>query len=860
MSREDDVFDLPASTHEDVNLTFWAEHCSTSQYHLYSEALSSHPSMQVKRIGTIKLQVSQPICQVVDLVGSGSMRVYGKERLWRLLHISQLNNLLALPADDQQDLLSNVLSYKGRTVLQIKCSSQVDISLGAAVLGQAGTVRLALHNDRGPVCHWKVVHLTDLEIKVKEISPISQLPEEYLILRKKKLISISPSHGSISEGSTSTIELQCSHAQVGEFLLPFFLQIDKGKLILIRASCQTLAPTQAGLVICRNELRFFPSPLSSKNVRIEMCEMYNPTLHKINFQATLNRHNKTSGESDYAQGTNKDKTHQELHQVQDDVFHILNWKGQIGPQSFAVIAFTFKPQHLTFSERHCTIKIHNEREYVVRLCGKGCSLKHFVKTAPTVEPSIQPVVDWLLPETNMLQISTTQLDFGFAPLFSLNQRVIFVQNVCKEAIRFRWHDVPEAQTSIDVLSWDAHNESSHFTHTFALHFTQDAAMASYLNWLHTWMAQVRERCLNFTITEENPTAAQDIRTAFEYIEALHPNPCPALPNTKSKTDGLSSGTPLSYPSPTLPAGPFTGSYPCPAPSSKPSATSLQADPLSPVFQHLLSLLQSRPDVKVPPLQPEPPIHRIHFSVAGHSIERSHFAKAFPNKSANFFFRSDERRDLPADKPAIVSPQYSAIATGYLSKVVHSILNENFKDDVQEVLNVSHSLYYADMLEKSTADAKLMGEEAELDSVGNYDEGGEDSRKNRTATRPKRSEDDEEPTAIYAVSPRVTLNRQANQEAAGDQENTRRHELTKPTLSQLLDCAENQEEAMKVIQSHHNSQSHVLGSTIYQLVARDLFHDIIASVLKDCRNYTFSLFEKPRLQLEDSQLDKTATSL
>lgn len=136
---------------------------------------------------------------------------------------------------------------------------------------------------------------------------------------------------------------------MGQHLLPFFLQIDKGKLILIRASCQTLAPSEVGLVLCRNELRFFPSPLSSKNVRIEMCEMYNPTLHKINFEATLTRHNKTSDESDYPQAINEDKTHHELHEVQDDVFRILNWKGQIGPQSFAVVAFTFKPQHLTFS-------------------------------------------------------------------------------------------------------------------------------------------------------------------------------------------------------------------------------------------------------------------------------------------------------------------------------------------------------------------------------------------------------------------------------------------------------------------------------------------------------------------------------
>ena len=182
MSREDDVFDLPALTHEDINLTFCAEHCGTSEYHLYSEALSNHPSMQVKRIGTIKMRTSQPMCEVVDLVGKGSLSVYGKERLWRLLHITQLNQLTTAPADVEQDLLANVLTYKGHTVPEISCTSQVNISLGAAVLGQPGTVRLALRNDKGPVCHWKIVHLADLEIKVKEISPVSDLPKEYVRL------------------------------------------------------------------------------------------------------------------------------------------------------------------------------------------------------------------------------------------------------------------------------------------------------------------------------------------------------------------------------------------------------------------------------------------------------------------------------------------------------------------------------------------------------------------------------------------------------------------------------------------------------------------------------------------------------
>ena len=148
-----------------------------------------------------------------------------------------------------------------------------------------------------------------------------------------------------------TVDLHCSHAKVGEHLLPFFLKIDKGKLIFIRISCRTLAPSEAGLVICRNDLRFYPSPLSSKNIRVQMCEMYNPTLHKLNFKAVLNDRRRSSDRTNFAAGTEDiDVEIHEEQEVKKYIFQILNPEGQIAPQSFAVITFTFKPQHLTFSQ------------------------------------------------------------------------------------------------------------------------------------------------------------------------------------------------------------------------------------------------------------------------------------------------------------------------------------------------------------------------------------------------------------------------------------------------------------------------------------------------------------------------------
>ena len=182
-------------------------------------------------------------------------------------------------------------------------------------------------------------------------------------------------------------------------------------------------------------------------------------------------------------------------------------------------------------------------------------------------------------------------------------------------------------------------------------------------------------------------------------------------------------------------------------------------------------------------------------------------KTFPDQSASFFFRSDERRDLPVEKPAKVPPQYSAIATRYLTKVVRSILSENFQKDVQEVLEAPPNLFYADMLEKFSPDEELNNEDEESYFTEEQNRGSGDNQMNcyKNSLEDKRS--DGEPIEIYAVSPRITLDRQADDYVHHEHRQSRKN--TAPSLSELLDCAENQEDAMKVMQSHHEAQSNVL---------------------------------------------------
>ncbi|OQV20814.1 putative Coiled-coil [Hypsibius exemplaris] len=747
------VFRLQALTHEKVNMIFIAHWTGSTVFTLYSQALCELPeasdrSALIKEICTITVEAKQPVMQIVDLIGLGSLSVFGKQRLWELLRVQNAS-----------------------PVPEINCWAEICVELGTAVIGETSTQVLRQHN----------------------------------------IIEIVPRRGIVREHATATVDFKCSHNFLGDHVLPIILEIAKGKLVFLRLSAKTISQADVALVVSKGYVTFPDMPVSGQYPMTQMISIYNPSNHEVTFAVSI-----------------KEQSLSEL-EITPKVFSCTTPTGSIPARTFGVIPFTYQPQHLRRSKAIATVTIQNEQIISLFLEGSGCTTEQFCKAALMPRQHLQPQQDYLLPESRMLYISTTHVDFGCVPLFSVNRKIFFAENRHTEGVRFRWRESCTSQTDTDKLlieprfgqlkpggstlftvAYHARNVCSQFIHTFTLQFVDDAKMSKYTKWLKDWLVEVRERCLNFTITDTNLTADKDVAKSLAYIATLQAS--------------------LSHSTTNLgPAFPH----------------------LSPGFVELMCMLKARPDVKVPPLMAEPKMHEVHFTAAGQCLESSLFRQAYPEKLRNFHHPATEQIIIPSPSTLLslddASPEITTVTNVLMEKTIKTVLQEDFNADVSETMRNPPDVFYADFIRERKNIAEMIEEPFWEDGNAGVSKLESMSRIEGEMENNFSGEGDGDLPQIYAISPRVIVQKRA------------------PTTEQPND----QQESMRVPENSHGGSdssvvtdqmiANIVLDTTFAAVSREIFHEFFTSVLQDCRASTFDLFDQPKLLLhrEDAVLVDSA---
>ncbi|XP_055341109.1 cilia- and flagella-associated protein 65-like isoform X2 [Paramacrobiotus metropolitanus] len=783
-------FDLSGGTHELCNLWITPTQPGTTTIVVSSVPLLPETFQEHRKVlCEILVTAYEPKLQIIDGAGFGSLGHFGKDRLWNLLGLERLNELLEQPVTTN-DRMEAILQYRASTIPQI--SDQCDatsINLGTFIVDETATAKILFYNPGEVPCQWRLTCLEELLLTVSKDLILDQLPEDYQKLRKSKLVRISPRNGTLSPGAGEMLQIVVRNEISGDHVFPLFLTIEKGKIICIHLCFSTISRQDIALTIHRSSLDFGPNAVTDIHPLEKCLEVFNPSDKPVRFRLVPNNSEKLLA-----------------------VFFYNTDQQTIPPQKLISVPVSFKPQDLASYKETVNIVVEAGKAIPVRLFGHGCSQNDYCEYAKITRASrqIKKALEHgglSIAESEILQLSTSSIQFECLPMFGLSRKICFLTNHSQRTYRFSWdvvhkHLRVEPQTGLVrpgekillTISHHAGNSVFEFTDTLTMEFVDELQRSYYQAWLPKFLANVKERCLNFTITPSNPALNGDIAQDLHAVEALEKLYREASENSTSEHNILQ-------------------------------------------VEEVVHMLRVRPDVQIPPLIKPPEIHGIHLTCSGHVLGQELFRKVYPGQIDNFVLTTSLTSETFTAAPSATYPVDAAnlnCATAALvDRVVKSFLqDEVFEKDILEVLKSPVDLYYSDFLgqedagdERNHATSQFFTEEPGNDQRPSnaVDESKDDTtiKTHNTAQSYQIHESEDERLDIIAVSPRTFAHRRK-------------------------DLSINEQKMASPGTFDNISSAEVFQKPEFAQVSDKVIHNFVCSVLCDMENFSVDTFGKPNL--------------
>ena len=459
----------------------------------------------------ISAVVSYPRLAVTDTKLKSLTGHVSKTRLWEMLNLDKLNELLKEEPSYDEMRYDIATRHSMKRKIPVLTRAIVDFNMGSGPINSPDSeILLLLQNPSHVDVEYAFQFPDDMYLEPEywaDTGELDQFEERELFLMQNSIFSVEEKSGSLAPGESRVIKCSHKHTVAGESVLPVLLKIRRGREVLLNFRGITSQLSTPHVNFTTDVFNFRPIPVGLLLPPLQAYKLYNGGDTACPYELI------TTPLLDLIQQTNGLQ-----------VLECLNPIGTLPAYGYTELLFLFTPPEPVRYSVEMWIKLDPESK-LITFIGEGFTMDQNSRNNQAVLADKQETVrvphkHLITSTTETATLSSNTISFRHLPLFSPARQITFLRNHSNQTLSYKWEfpsdrisDVltikptqgylhPNQRQLCEVL-FVSMVDPSFYDVTLSCVITDESSMLVYRHELVDWERQQVEKQHMFTITSSS---------------------------------------------------------------------------------------------------------------------------------------------------------------------------------------------------------------------------------------------------------------------------------------------------------------------------------------------------------------------
>ena len=515
-SREFSVSSLDstiiAGSRHFIDVTFKPQHQGVYDVKVFYQIMTKNNQSKANlSLFTISAVVSYPRLAVTDTKLTSLTNHISKTRLWEMLNLDKLNELLKEEPSYDEMRYDIATRHSLKRKIPVLTRAIVDFNMGSAPINSPDSeIMLLLENPSHVDVEYAFQFPNDMYLEPEywaDTEELDQFEEKELYLMQNSIFSVEKKSGSLAPRESRVIKCSHKHKLAGESVLPVLLKIRRGREVLLNFRGMTSQLSTPHVNFTTDIFQFRAIPVGLLLPPLQAYKVYNGGDVVSPYQLV------TAPLLELIQLTNGLQ-----------VLECLNPIGSIPAYGYTELLFLFTPPEPIQYSVEMWIKLDAESK-LITFIGEGFTMDQNSKNNQASLADKQEIVK--VPNRHLITstaetatLSSNTISFKHLPLFSPARQITFLRNHSNQTLSYKW-EFPSDRIS-DVLTIKPMQgylypsqkqlcqvlflsmvDPSFYDVTLSCVITDESSMLVYRHELVEWEKQQVEKQHMFTITSSS---------------------------------------------------------------------------------------------------------------------------------------------------------------------------------------------------------------------------------------------------------------------------------------------------------------------------------------------------------------------